>query len=145
MLDQDADGDSELRLPFVVLAPAGPYGRVLEIVGASEADAQAIAAFAARLGALPWRTPGPTSMLRKLRDQPLEQQARLALRYAAQAGAGDPAFIDVAACLAGVTPAWTGGPLTWLWAQQKSQLAGFDAPTSAAWTMLEPTLARSWA
>jgi 3-hydroxyacyl-CoA dehydrogenase/enoyl-CoA hydratase/3-hydroxybutyryl-CoA epimerase len=145
VLDEGTEGDADVRLPFAVLAPAGPYGRVLEIVGASDASGQAIAALAARLGALPWRTPGPASVLRELRGQPLEVQARLALRYAARAGAGDPAFIDVAACLAGVTPAWTGGPLTWLWAQQKNQLAGFDAATSAAWTMLEPTLARSWA
>jgi 3-hydroxyacyl-CoA dehydrogenase/enoyl-CoA hydratase/3-hydroxybutyryl-CoA epimerase len=27
--------------------------------------------------------------------------------------AGDPAFLDVAACLAGVSPAWSGGPLCW--------------------------------
>ncbi len=28
-------------------------------------------------------------------------------------GAGDPAFFDVATCLAGIAPAWSGGPLVW--------------------------------
>ncbi|HEV7575241.1 MAG TPA: enoyl-CoA hydratase-related protein [Caldimonas sp.] len=145
VLDDDADFGGEVPFPFAVLSPAGPYGRVLEIVGASDADAAALAALAARLGSLPWRTPGPTSLLQRLRGRSLEEQAKLALRFAAQPNAGDPAFVDVAACLSGVTPAWTGGPLTWLWAQQKSQLASFDGATSAAWTLLEPALAQACA
>ena len=43
----------------------------------------------------------------------------------AQPALDDPAFIDVAACLAGVTPAWTGGPLTWLW-EDRTKSAGHD-------------------
>ena len=145
VLDEVAESGGEVPFPLAVLSPAGPYGRVLEIVGASDDDASAAAALAGKLWSLPWRTPGPTSLLQRLRGKSMEQQSQLTLRYAAQSGAGDLAFIDVAACLSGVTPAWTGGPLTWLWAQQKHQFAGFDAATSAAWTLLEPALAQACA
>ncbi|MDR3453423.1 MAG: enoyl-CoA hydratase-related protein [Rhodoferax sp.] len=110
-------------LPLAVLAPAGPYGRVLEIVGADDACAAALAALAARLWSLPWRTPGPVSVLQRLRGLPLPEQAQVALQCAAQPGAGDAAFLDVAACLAGLTPAWTGGPLTWAAAENEASPA----------------------
>ena len=145
VLEEGVAGGSEAPFPRAVLSPAGPYGRVLEIVGASDDDAAVLAALAGKLWSLPWRTPGPASMLQGLRGRPLAQQAQFALRYATQPAAGELAFIDVAACLSGVTPAWTGGPLTWLWAEQKHQLAAFDATTSAAWTLLEPALARACA
>ncbi|MBL8346476.1 MAG: enoyl-CoA hydratase/isomerase family protein [Rubrivivax sp.] len=99
--------------PQLVLAPVGPYGRVVEVVGADDAAAAAAAALVTRLWALPWRSPGPLSVLQRLRALPLEQQAMLATAHATAAGAGDPAFLDVAACLAGVSPAWSGGPLSW--------------------------------
>jgi 3-hydroxyacyl-CoA dehydrogenase/enoyl-CoA hydratase/3-hydroxybutyryl-CoA epimerase len=95
---------------YAVLAPLGPYGRVIEIVAAADA-ADAAAALAVKLRALPWRTPGPTSLLQALRGRPLEEQQRIA--HAALPAAGDPAFVDVAACLSGVSPAWSGGPLSW--------------------------------
>jgi 3-hydroxyacyl-CoA dehydrogenase/enoyl-CoA hydratase/3-hydroxybutyryl-CoA epimerase len=99
-------------LPYAVLAPAGPYGRVVEVVGAADAPAtRAACALAARLWALPWRTGGPLSVLQRLRGAELPEQARIARE--ALPGAGDPAFLDVAACLAGVSPAWSGGPLSW--------------------------------
>jgi len=97
----------------LVLAPPGSYGRVVEVVGANDADAAAAAALAARLWTLPWRSPGPLSVLQQLRTLPLEQQVPLAAASAAAPGAGDPVFLDVAACLAGISPAWSGGPLTW--------------------------------
>lgn len=99
--------------PVAVLCPAGSYGRVLEIVGAGEAAAQAIAALAQRLWCLPWRTPGPQSVLQQLAGRPLPEQARIAAQSAAAPGAGDPLFLNVAACLAGIAPAWSGGPLLW--------------------------------
>ena len=123
-----------------ILSPLGPYGRVLEIVGASDADAPAFAVFAARLAAMPWRTAGSTSVLQRLHGRPLAEQAQTALVAAAAPGAGDLAFFDVAACLAGETPAWTGGPLTWLWSEQSSVIPGFDAVARAAWEKLEPAL-----
>ena len=96
-----------------VLAPAGPYGRVIELSGADDAAAAAFAALAAKLWALPWRTPGPASVLQRLRGLALAQQAELARECAAQPGFGDAVFLDVAACLAGIAPAWSGGPLVW--------------------------------
>jgi 3-hydroxyacyl-CoA dehydrogenase/enoyl-CoA hydratase/3-hydroxybutyryl-CoA epimerase len=99
--------------PACVLAPDGPYGRVLEIVGGDAVAAQAATALAARLRALPWHTPGPTSVLQRLNGLPLAEQAAAAHAIAREHGAGDPAFLDVAACLAGIAPAWSGGPLTW--------------------------------
>jgi 3-hydroxyacyl-CoA dehydrogenase / enoyl-CoA hydratase / 3-hydroxybutyryl-CoA epimerase len=137
------DAPAAANLPQAMLAPAGPYGRVLEIIGADDPAAEALVALAARVWSLPWRTPGATSVLQRLRGQPLPQQAQTAVQCAAQPVAGDPAFLDVAACLAGVTPAWTGGPLTWAWAERKSLVSQFDANTAAAWARLEPTLQRA--
>jgi 3-hydroxyacyl-CoA dehydrogenase / enoyl-CoA hydratase / 3-hydroxybutyryl-CoA epimerase len=103
-----------------VLTPAGPHGRVLEIVTANAAAAQVLAQLAARLWCFPWRTPGPIGVLQQLEGRPLAEQADVALQSAALgrasggfAGAGDAAFYDVAACLSGLTPAWSGGPITW--------------------------------
>lgn len=107
VLDEEPAASSEA---YAVLAPPGPYGRVIEIVAAADA-ADAAAALAVKLRALPWRTPGPISLLQALRGRPLEEQQRIA--RAALPAAGDPAFIDVAACLSGVSPAWSGGPLSW--------------------------------
>lgn len=126
--------------PLAVLSPAGPYGRVIEIVGADDATAAALAALAAGLRSLPWRTPGAASVLQRLYGRSLANQAQTALLCAAQPGAGDLAFLDVAACLSGTTPAWSGGPLTWLWAEQKSLSAQFDSTAHAAWTTIEPRL-----
>ena len=130
--------------PFAVLAPAGPYGRVLEIVGATEAEAAALGALAQRLSSLPWRTPGPHSVLQRLHRAPADARPRIALLEGARAGAGDLAFIDVAACLAGVSAAWTGGPLTRLWNERARIVPGLDAEERAAWTTLEPALDRAF-
>jgi 3-hydroxyacyl-CoA dehydrogenase/enoyl-CoA hydratase/3-hydroxybutyryl-CoA epimerase len=94
----------------LVLSPQGAYGRVVEIAGADDASAAAFAALALRLWSLPWRTPGPISRLATLRGRTLEEQAVASALWAKDA---DPAFIDVAACLAGIAPAWSGGPLSW--------------------------------
>ena len=112
VLDETEQASAD-NLPLAVLAPPGPYGRVLEIVGADDAAAAALAHLAARLWALPWRTHESTSVLQRLRGASLDDQARTAGASAARSGAGDAAFFDVAACLSGVTPAWTGGPLRW--------------------------------
>ncbi len=137
---------------LVVLAPAGPHGRVLEFVTGDQRAADALAWLAARLWCLPWRTCGPKSVLQQLNGQPLAVQAQVALRCAATsagpgpfAGAGDLAYFDVAACLGGVTPAWTGGPLTWLWAEQDQQRPGFDAATQAAWVTVHGALEQACA
>jgi 3-hydroxyacyl-CoA dehydrogenase/enoyl-CoA hydratase/3-hydroxybutyryl-CoA epimerase len=112
-LDGAATATATATTPCAVLAPAGPYGRVLEIVGAGDASAAVLAALAARLWSLPWRTPGPASVLQQLHGLALPQQVPMATAAAAAPGAGDAAFLDVAVCLAGIAPAWSGGPLTW--------------------------------
>lgn len=139
------DRGAVTALPLAVLSPAGPYGRVLEIVGADPAAAAALAVLAARLWSLPWRTPGPASLLQQLHGSSLGEQAQAALQFAAQPAAGDLAFVDVAACLSGATPAWTGGPLTWLWAERDRLVPDFDAASRAAWTRLQPALQQACA
>ncbi len=142
VLDDAANGGAD-GLPQAVLAPAGPYGRVLEIVEADDAAAGLVASLAARIWSLPWRTRGTASRLQQLRGQPIESQAATAIRLAAEPDAGDPAFLDVAACLAGVAPAWTGGPLNQAWAARGTLVETFDAPTRAAWARVEPALAQA--
>jgi 3-hydroxyacyl-CoA dehydrogenase/enoyl-CoA hydratase/3-hydroxybutyryl-CoA epimerase len=144
VLDEAASTDSG-GLPLAVLSPAGPYGRVLEIVGANDAAAAAIASLAARLWSLPWRSAGTASVLQRLRDTTLPEQAQAAVRYAAAPGAGEPAFLDVAACLSGVTPAWSGGPLTQAWAERETLVPGFDSDARDAWSRLQPALSQAGA
>lgn len=105
-----ADAPTAVDGAQLVLSPQGPYGRVIEIAGADDAQATVLAALAMRLWSLPWRTPGPVSRLATLQGRTLEEQAQQAAAWAQNS---DPAFIDVAACLAGVAPAWSGGPLSW--------------------------------
>jgi len=100
----------------LVLAPAGPYGRVLEIATADDAAAATFAVLATKLWSLPWRSAGAGSRLRALRGKSMAEQARIATAWTDM----EPAFTDVAACLAGVTPAWSGGPLIWLADQPKA-------------------------
>ncbi|HEY2559486.1 MAG TPA: enoyl-CoA hydratase-related protein [Caldimonas sp.] len=132
-------------IPFAVLSPAGPYGRVVESVGGDDATRALVAALAARLRALAWHTPGPESVLQRLHAVPLEDQPAIALEAAAADGAGDPAFLDTAACLAGVTPAWTGGPLAHAWSEREALRPGFAASAQRAWAALESRLARDFA
>lgn len=129
-----------------VLAPAGAYGRVVEIVGRADAPAAALAAaLAQRLWAVPWRSNGTTGLLQSLVGKDLPAQAALAVNWAARPGAGDPAFLDVAACLSGVAPGWSGGPLAWLWDEQTQVQAALDASAKAAWEVLKPRLAQDFA
>ena len=124
----------------LVLAPAGPYGRVMEIVGGDAASLQVAAALAARLWTLPWPSRSGTSVLQQLRGKPLPEQAPIALLGAAVPGAGDPTFLDVAACLSGVAPGWSGGPLSWLWDEREQQQPRFDTATRAAWDAMHARL-----
>ncbi len=139
------DGTHTPGQPVAVLAPAGPYGRVLEVVGADDATAALVAALAARLWCLAWRTPGPSAVLPQLQAKPMAEQAQVAVRCAALPGAGDPAFLDVAACLAGVSPAWSGGPLTWARAHPDATLVGADEDTTAAWATLQTARPQAFA
>jgi 3-hydroxyacyl-CoA dehydrogenase / enoyl-CoA hydratase / 3-hydroxybutyryl-CoA epimerase len=134
---------NDATVPVAILSPLGAYGRVVEIVGGEVGDLPLLKALATQLRSLPWPTPGPTSVLQALHGTSLPDQASVALMAAARAGAGDPAFLDVAACLSGVTAAWSGGPLAWLWGEQTSMVARFDAETKKAWVAMEPALRRA--
>lgn len=124
-----------------MLAPAGPYGRVMEIVGPADTPAtQAAAALAVRMWALPWPSNGQRSLLQALLNLSLPEQAACALQWAAQPGSGDLGFIDVAACLSGVSAGWTGGPLSWFWDEQAQQTPALSADAQTAWKLVKPRL-----
>ena len=131
---------------FAVLSPIGPFGRVLEIVSSDDATANALAALAQRLRALPWRSAGPTSALLAHAGadaQDADAQALAALSRAATVAIGDADLYDVAACVAGVTPTWSGGPFTHLWREHARLAQSFDAAQSAAWARIQPLLAKA--
>lgn len=140
-----ADSPSHAAAATAVLAPAGPYGRVLEVLGGSPAEQQAVAALAARLWALAWPSGGQSSVLQTLRDRPLVEQVGVATRWAHTHPTGDAAFLDVAACLAGVVPGWTGGPLAWALDNPDQVQPFWDAPTRAAWDAQATRLAEACA
>ena len=143
--DNSSDAGSMSGVLTAVLAPTGPYGRVMEIVGrntdVSVAAASALSALAVRIWTLPWRSHGQTSLLQAMRGLSLPDQAKLAVQWAAETDApnadGDLSFINVAVCVSGLAPGWTGGPLAWLWDERESQLPQFDAATHAAWAQIE--------
>ena len=141
----DAAAGDEPRGAFAVLSPSGPFGRVLEIVAADDAAAGALAALALRLRALPWRSRAASSALLAQAGADAEDadaQALAALSRADTAEIGDPDFYDVAACVAGVTPVWSGGPFTHLWREHGRLAAGFDAAQAAAWARIQTILAK---
>lgn len=102
---------AEAASPQAVLAPAGDYGRVIEVVGAPQATRGLLASLAAQLRCIAWPSPDASSVLARLRGQDPSTQARVAAAAAALRGAGDPEFMNVAACLSGVCTPWSGGPL----------------------------------
>jgi 3-hydroxyacyl-CoA dehydrogenase/enoyl-CoA hydratase/3-hydroxybutyryl-CoA epimerase len=129
-----------------VLAPPGPYGRVMEVVGSADAPAApAVAALAARMWTLAWPSGSQHSLLQSLQGLSLPAQAACAMQWARQAGNSDVAFADVAACLAGVSPGWSGGPLSWFWDEQATQVGTLDAAAQAAWQAVQPRLAEACA
>ena len=142
----DAAAGDEPRGAFAVLSPTGPFGRVLEIVGAGDAAAGALAALALRLRALPWRSHAASSALLAQAGADAgdaDAQALAALSRATTAETGDPDFYDVAACVAGVTPTWSGGPFTHLWREHKRLAPRFDAAQATAWARIQPILAKA--
>jgi 3-hydroxyacyl-CoA dehydrogenase/enoyl-CoA hydratase/3-hydroxybutyryl-CoA epimerase len=130
-------------LPLAVLSPAGPYGRVVESVGADDAAHGLVAA--PRAACAPGLAyPGTGERAPRLHGQTLAGQAAIALESAAAEHAGDPAFLDTAAIHGGcgVPPR---GTLTWAWSERDS-LRGRLGPTGErAWARLEPALARDFA
>jgi 3-hydroxyacyl-CoA dehydrogenase/enoyl-CoA hydratase/3-hydroxybutyryl-CoA epimerase len=142
-----AASESSQHAAVAVLSPTGPFGRVLEIVTEDDdAAARALAALAVRLHALPWRSPGIGSALLAqagaARDD-ADAQALAALKRAAEADIGHPDFYDVASCVAGVAPAWSGGPFSHLWREHARLASRFDSAQSRAWSRLQPILAKA--
>lgn len=118
--------------PSAVLSPPGPHGRVVEVVGlVPGVPGAALAAGLARaIRAIAYWTPAGASVLAAIRDAggraggPRERTAatdadsdafaRMGDAAAAAVAAGratDPALLGSAAVLAGLMPAYTGGPL----------------------------------
>jgi 3-hydroxyacyl-CoA dehydrogenase / enoyl-CoA hydratase / 3-hydroxybutyryl-CoA epimerase len=128
-----------------LLTAPGPRGRVLEIIGAPPASEQALAALAPRLGAaLPYRSGDAESVLERLQAaaaNSLDNQAERALLLLDSGAAPDAATLDVAACAAGLAPACTGGPLSYLWQNQRRLLPILAVPARAAWERRHAALA----
>ena len=143
-LDSSAPSTGHASAAEVVLSALGPYGRVLEIVKATAPTAQALASLAPRLGgALPYRSADGASVLRRLanagRDS-LDAQSLVAVGLLVSGAATKAETLDVAACAAGLTPAWTGGPLAYFWTHRDRLRAQLDAQAWVAWPQLEPVL-----
>lgn len=149
---QDVIGQNKTPGPAVVLSAAGPYGRVLEIVDADDAGVSMLAALAIGLFALPYRTFGPTSVLMELaRVQPamtddhLQSQSVTALENFALGHIADPELLDVAACTANVSPAWSGGPFTWALQHKESLAEKLPHDLAKSWPSLLVQLEKAYA
>lgn len=116
-----------------ILAPASTWGRVMEVLGSDASAGARLSAVASRIGVLPWASKSDKSLLAELAGQPIERQAALALRHLTEHPACDPLLLDVAACLSGAAPGWTGGPLAWLWDEQQAAVGGLDPAARDAW------------
>jgi 3-hydroxyacyl-CoA dehydrogenase/enoyl-CoA hydratase/3-hydroxybutyryl-CoA epimerase len=137
--------------PLAVLSPVTDYGRVLEIVGAGDSTRSALAALSPRLQALPWPTAGTHSVLAALSraaaaapDAALDAQAVVALRACSQGDISDPVLLDVAACAAGVCPAYSGGPFAYLYRHRERLGGDLPADLREAWTRVEPKLREAY-
>ena len=127
-----------------MLCNAGPYGRLIEIVGDSNQPAAKImASLAIKMWALPWPSNSKTSLMQSLKDLPLNKQATHAMLWAAENDISDISYLDVAACLAGVSAGWTGGPLSWFWDEQESQVTLLNAAELEVWHSIKPQLAKA--
>jgi 3-hydroxyacyl-CoA dehydrogenase/enoyl-CoA hydratase/3-hydroxybutyryl-CoA epimerase len=125
-----------------LLSPVSANGCVLEIIKATEPAAQALAALAPRLGgALPYCSGDGQSVLQRLAvagNESQDAQSLLAVRLLASGAAPKAETLDVAACAAGISPSWTGGPLTHLWTHRDRLEPQFDTMLRTAWPHLEP-------
>ncbi|MEZ5727361.1 MAG: enoyl-CoA hydratase-related protein [Burkholderiaceae bacterium] len=119
-----ATRDDEARAaPVLLLSPRSPYGRVVEIITGTHADAVgALRSLAASLRCLPLVTAGEDSLLDALAlagepggDAPLHATALVAAKWAAARPDADLRALDVVSVLGGLAPAFSGGPLTYAW------------------------------
>lgn len=131
-----------------ILTPQGAYGRVLEIVNASPTTTLALAALATRLGAaLPYRSGDGRSVLRRLAQAAqtsLDAQSLVGLQLLDSGAAPQAETLDVAACAASLSPAYSGGPLSHLWQQRERLVPTLDTATRAAWERHAATLAEAF-
>jgi 3-hydroxyacyl-CoA dehydrogenase/enoyl-CoA hydratase/3-hydroxybutyryl-CoA epimerase len=135
-----------------ILSSSGPYGQVLEIVAANEASASALAFLATRVGALPYRTPGRVSALRRLaaarQRAPapgLDAQAAAALELDIDGMVPDIEILDVAACVSGVTPPYLGGPFAYAWQNRNRLRELLSSDERTAWSAAAPRLQAAFA
>jgi len=81
--------------------------------------------------------------MQSLRDLPLGKQATKSILWAHENDIGDISYLDVAACLAGVSAGWTGGPLSWFWDEQDDQASRLTGAEINAWQSIKPKLAKA--
>lgn len=132
-------------LPAAWLAPTGAYGRVMELVGTPGPALSLMSALSLRLWILPWLSHSQESQLKRLQGVDLAQQAKQVVQHAAHTPELDLSLMDVALCLADVCPGWTGGPLSWLWDEQATQLPSWSAAEQQAWQTLSDRLQQHFA
>jgi 3-hydroxyacyl-CoA dehydrogenase / enoyl-CoA hydratase / 3-hydroxybutyryl-CoA epimerase len=117
--ESNAAAVAGLTMPMLVLSERSEHGRVIELIGNTAPGI--IAALARKMRCLLMLTPDGASLLQELTRAKLDASASAAseteviaeaARRAMTAGRViDPAALDVAAVLAGISPAYTGGPL----------------------------------
>jgi 3-hydroxyacyl-CoA dehydrogenase/enoyl-CoA hydratase/3-hydroxybutyryl-CoA epimerase len=128
---------------YAVLSPVTSNGSVLEIITADEKVADLLALLAVRMGALPYRTYDGQSVLNRLAlsgQKSLEAQSLEALRLFVSGAVKQAEFLDVAACAAGLSPSWTGGPLTFLWSNNEKLQSRFDPTLQQEWPRVRSIL-----
>jgi 3-hydroxyacyl-CoA dehydrogenase/enoyl-CoA hydratase/3-hydroxybutyryl-CoA epimerase len=146
--DTAAAGRSQ---PLALLSSKSPYGRVIEIIGADDQASAKLARLALQLGAMPWRTKTGTSILAKLMTagtsdhDPLAQQSLIAAKLAMQGDIADLEIMDVVACVANITPAYSGGPFNHLWQHQDPLASQLDAAMPQQWPVLAARLQETYA
>ncbi len=126
---QESNAKSVVGIPVLVLSERSEHGRVIEMTG--DVAPGVVAALARKMRCLLMLTPKGASLLQELTRAKLNASATPAASVAPVTSAAseidlladaaqramaagrviDPAAFDVAAVLAGISPAYTGGPL----------------------------------
>ncbi len=123
--------------PSAILFAPSEYGRVVELAGPGVLAAP-LGAIASRIRALLFVTgPGPGVLQALQAAADMDAQVAVAAAAVAAGRVPDLAALDVAAVVAGVSPAFTGGPCTHGWRRRdalRATLAGrLGAQPAAAW------------
>lgn len=137
--------------PLALLSSKSPYGRVIEIMGANEQTIGTLARLALQVGAMPWRTNSGSSTLAKLlaagtgAQDSLAKQSLLAAELALQGDIADLEILDVVACVANITPAYSGGPFNHLWQHRDTLISQLAPAVRPQWPALEARLQQTYA